>query len=49
MTKKVRFRQADIVRGLRGMMAAGLDVSEVHIAPDGTLTFWVRGYEPQRS
>ena len=48
MTKKARFRQADITRGLKAMKAAGLDVSEVHIALDGTLTFWVRGHEPRR-
>lgn len=47
MTKKARFRQADVVRAVKGMRAAGLDVSEVHIAPDGTITVRARRHEPR--
>lgn len=37
MTRRVRFRQADLVRALKAAVAAGLNPSQAVISPDGEL------------
>ena len=37
MTAKARFTQADVTRAVKGAIAAGMEVTRVIIAPDGTI------------
>lgn len=37
MTTKITFRQADLQRAVKAVQAAGLPVTAIEIAPDGTI------------
>ena len=47
MTKRARFRQADIVRAIRGFQAAGKEVGSIILKPDGTIVIAAKGFEYQ--
>jgi hypothetical protein len=43
------FTQADVTRLVRGVRAAGVDVGQVEVTPDGRIVLTMAGQDPEAS